>query len=42
MRRVSRTAPAAVACALLIAIVSGCAMLGIETPDSLMKEGQQF
>jgi tetratricopeptide (TPR) repeat protein len=42
VRRVSRAAPAVVACALLIAIVSGCAMLGFETPDSLMKEGQQL
>jgi tetratricopeptide (TPR) repeat protein len=42
MRRVSRTAPAVVAGALLIVIVSGCAMLGFETPDSLMKDGQQL
>jgi hypothetical protein len=40
VRRISRAAPAVVACALLIVIVSGCAMLGFETPDSLMKEGQ--
>ena len=42
MTRAGQAAPAAVALALLLALVSGCAMLGFETPDSLMKEGQQL
>jgi tetratricopeptide (TPR) repeat protein len=42
MTPAGRAAPAVVAWALLLALVSGCAMLGRETPDSLMKEGQQL
>jgi tetratricopeptide (TPR) repeat protein len=43
MTRGRRAAPAVViAGALLVALASGCAMLGFETPDSLMKEGQQL
>ena len=42
MTRTGQAAPAAVALALLLALVSGCAMLGFETPDSLMKKGQQL
>jgi hypothetical protein len=37
--RTGQAAPAAVALALLLALVSGCAMLGL---DSLIKEGQQL
>jgi tetratricopeptide (TPR) repeat protein len=42
MTRAGRAAPAVVAWALLLALASGCAVLGFETPDSLMKEGQRL
>jgi tetratricopeptide (TPR) repeat protein len=42
MTRGRRAAPAVIAWALLLVLVSGCAMLGFETPDSLMKEGQRL
>jgi tetratricopeptide (TPR) repeat protein len=42
MTRGRRAASAVVAWVLLLALASGCAMLGFETPDSLMKQGQQL
>jgi tetratricopeptide (TPR) repeat protein len=42
MTPAGQAAPGVVALALLLVFVSGCAMLGFETPDSLMKEGQQL
>ena len=42
MTRGRRYAPALVTWALVVSIVGGCASLGFESPDSLMKEGQQL
>ncbi len=42
MRQGSRRAPAFIAVALMVSLVGGCASLGLESPDSLMKEGQQL
>jgi Flp pilus assembly protein TadD len=42
MTRSRRCAPALLAWALMSLLVSGCASLGLESPDSLMKEGQQL
>src|SRR5439155_27157619 len=38
----SRHAQALLAWALLVSLFGGCASLGLESPDSLMKEGQQL
>ncbi len=37
-----RHAPALIAWALVVSLVGGCAWPGFESPDSLMKEGQQL
>jgi tetratricopeptide (TPR) repeat protein len=42
MTRGSRRAPALIAWTLVVALAGGCAWLGAETPDSLMKAGQQL
>ncbi|HWM76719.1 MAG TPA: hypothetical protein VNS56_03995, partial [Methylomirabilota bacterium] len=42
MTRGRRYAPALVTWALVVSIVGGCASLGFESPDSLMKDGQQL
>jgi tetratricopeptide (TPR) repeat protein len=42
MTRRPRYAPALVAWALVVSLAGGCASLGFETPDSLMKKGQQL
>ena len=42
MTRRWRYAPALIAWALLVSLFGGCASLGLESPDSLMKEGQQL
>jgi len=42
MTRGRRYAPALVTWALVVSIVGGCASLGSESPDSLMKDGQQL
>ena len=42
MRRRRTHAVAIVTWALVVSLLGGCAWLGVETPDSLMKEGQQL
>jgi len=42
MTQGSRHAQALLVWALLLSLMSGCASLGSESPDSLMKEGQQL
>ena len=42
MRLVRRHGVFLIAWALMLSLVGGCAWLGAETPDSLMKDGQQL